>query len=349
MLNEMLEKRNVPALMSRDNMLKVLFEEEYGYMPPKPEAVSWEVTENFIHSFCAGKATLSKVEIKCKLAGGEFTFPFYCALPVSEGKHPFFVHINFRDCVPDLYMPSEELIDNGFAVLSFCYEDVTKDNGDFTDGFAGVLYKDGTRSKNQAGKIAMWAWAAQRVMDYAETLSEVLDMGRAVVCGHSRLGKTALLAAATDERFKFAYSNESGCGGAAITRDKEGERVKEICKNFPYWFCENYQKYIDNEHDMPFDQHYLIASIAPRYVCVGSAEEDIWADSESEMLSCVAAGRAFEEYGMAGFISDNRLPKAGDVFFNGSIGYHLRSGNHYFGREDWARLIEFVNEKGINI
>lgn len=46
---------------------------------------------------------------------------------------------------------------------------------------------------------------------------------------------------------------------------------------------------------------------------------------------------------MTGFVSENRLPKARDVFLVGSIGYHLRGGKHYFSREDWARLIEFVN------
>ena len=86
-----------------------------------------------------------------------------------------------------------------------------------------ILYKDGKRKPNDAGKIAMWAWAAQRVMDYAQTLVDVLDLKNGVVCGHSRLGKTALLAAATDERFAFVYSNNSGCSGAAVTRKKQGE------------------------------------------------------------------------------------------------------------------------------
>lgn len=139
----------------------------------------------------------------------------------------------------------------------------------------------------------MWAWAAQRVLDYAQTLDELLDLDCAIVCGHSRLGKTALLAAATDKRFAFAYSNDSGCSGAAITREKQGENVKDICERFPYWFCENYKLYIDNEQNMPFDQHYLLASIAPRKVLVGSAAEDIWADPISEFLCCVAAGSVF--------------------------------------------------------
>ncbi|MBQ2859273.1 MAG: hypothetical protein IJE82_02830, partial [Alphaproteobacteria bacterium] len=133
--------------------------------------------------------------------------------------HPFFVHVNFRDLNPDRYMPTEELIDNGFAVLSIYYNDVATDDGDFTKGLAGVLYPDGKRKTDtDCGKIAMWAWAAQRALDYAETIPQKLDMKRSVVCGHSRLGKTALLAGATDERFAFSYSNDSGCSGAAIAR-----------------------------------------------------------------------------------------------------------------------------------
>ena len=146
----------------------------------------------------------------------------------------------------------------------------------------------------------------------------------------------------------FAYSNDSGCAGTAITRDKEGETVEDICRKFPYWFCENYQKYVGKEHEMPFDQHYLIGSIAPRYVCVGSAIEDIWADPASEMLGCVAASPAFEQNGKKGFVSEDRLPEVGDVFFEGEIGYHLRKGTHYFSREDWLKLIRFVRMKSFD-
>ena len=344
MLAESLKKRNVPDLLGREEMLEILLEEEYGHMPPKPDEISWIVEPDVVANFCAGKASYSKVTISCELNGQTFLFPVSCVIPNKEGKHPFFVHINFRDSVPDRYMPTEELIDEGFAVLSFCYEDVTKDNADFTDGLAGILYPNGERESNDAGKIAMWAWAAQRVMDYAETLDN-LDMDYSVVCGHSRLGKTALLTAATDERFQFAYSNDSGCSGAAITRDKIGERVSDICNNYSYWFCENYQKYMGKEHEMPFEQHYLLASIAPRYVCVGSAAEDTWSDPASEMLCCVAASPAYEAHGVKGFISKDRFPEVGDKFFEGSIGYHMRSGAHYFSREDWLRLIDFIHSK----
>lgn len=337
---DLLKARGVPALLSREKMLDIMLENVYGFLPPPPQKIEFEVQKDVIPYFCAGKAPCNKVTAICSIGEKSFSFPFYVTIPVDKKKHPFFVHINFRPDLPDQYQPTEELIDNGFAVLSFCYNDVTMDNHDFTDGLAGVLYPDGTRnSKTDCGKLAMWAWAAQRVMDYAQTLPDVLDLNCAIVCGHSRLGKTALLAAATDERFSFVYSSNSGCSGAAISRGARGETVRDICRVFPYWFCENYKKFVENESAMPFDQHYLVASIAPRKVLIGSASEDAWADPLAEQLCCFAASGAFKTQ----FICPDRPANIGEMFFEGDIGYHLRKGLHYFGREDWNKLIKFIN------
>ena len=340
MLSEILKERNVPELLSREEMLDIVQAQLFGYLPPKPEKISFETEENIIPKFCAGKADCHRVTVNTVINGKEFSFPFLATLPTDEEKHPFFVHINFRPDNPDRYMPTEELVDNGFAVLSVYYNDITSDDGDFTNGLAGVLFENGERSDTDCGKIAMWAWAAQRILDYAETLPNKLDISRSVVCGHSRLGKTALFAGATDERFAFSYSNDSGCSGAAIARGTAagGERIADICRNIPFWFCEKYKKYCNNEENMPFDQHYLVASIAPRKVLIGSASEDKWADPLSEMLCCVASSHAFNK----GFTYEDRPPQINDKFFDGVIGYHMRKGFHYFSREDWLRLIEFV-------
>ena len=313
----------IPELKSREEMLKILQEEEYGFLPPAPEKLTFTREENVIPNFCAGKAPCDRITAHCRIYGKDFYFPFDAVIPVKGEKLPFFIHINFRPDNPDRYMPTEELIDNGFAVFSFCYNDVTQDDGDFTDKMAGILYPDGKRGPADPGKIAMWAWAAQRVMDYAVTLEGKLDLTRSVVCGHSRLGKTALLCGAIDERFAYAYSNESGCSGASYTRGKRGEHVKDICDRFPFWFCENYQKYADHEDEMPFDQHFLLAAIAPRHVFIGSAEEDIWADPEAEKKSVDLVRHLFPE---------------------GNIGYHVREGIHYFSRTDWLRLMAFVEK-----
>lgn len=344
MLKQILKDRGVPALKTREEMLDIMQYEVYGYLPQKPDKLEWTVKNNYIGNFCAGKATAQYVELTAYWGEKSFKFPFMAVIPTAKGPHPFFIHINFRPNVPDRYMPTEEIVDQGFACLSFCYEDVTKDNNDFTSGLAGVLYENGVRGPRDCGKIAMWAWAAQRVMDYAEAEPR-LDKSCTIVCGHSRLGKTALLCGATDERFKFAYSNNSGCSGASITRDKVGERVADITKMFPYWFCESYAQYANREHEMPFDQHYLIASVAPRYAYVASASEDLWAAPDSEMLSCVAASEAYESMGLVGFVCENRLPEIGDIYHEGCIGFHERAGLHYFSREDWNKLILFVKKK----
>ncbi len=325
-------------------MLDILQREEYGYIPPPPDKLSFRVHDGYIPNFCAGKASSRLVEAEMEIAGKPFSFPFHVAIPKRAGKHPFFVCINFRPAVPDRYIPTEEIIDNGFAVLSFCYTDVTSDDGDFRSGLSAVLYPEGKREPTSAGKLALWAFAAQRVMDYAVTIEE-LDPAHSAVCGHSRLGKTALLAAATDERFRLAYSNDSGCSGAALSRGKRGENVKSICSVFPFWFCENYLRYSSREEKMPFDQHYLLASIAPRLAYVASAAEDDWADPVSEFLTCAATSPVYECFGLSGLVCGDELPTVGTSLHAGSVGYHLRAGLHYFSRTDWLELMRFAREK----
>ncbi len=345
MIELLLKERNLPSFRSRGEMLEMLFREEYGYMPPKPQRLSWKEVSAANENFCAGKATMKKMELTAEWDEASFSFPVYVTVPTGVGKFPFFIHINFRDCVPDRIMPTEEIVDNGFAVLSFCYKDVTSDNGDFTNGLAGVLYPNGERDDTSAGKIAMWAWAAQRVMDYAETL-DCLDLSRSVVCGHSRLGKTALLTAATDERFAFVHSNDSGCSGASLSRGRnaEGETVDIITQRFPFWFCKNYLRYAQNENEMPFDQHWLLASIAPRYVYVSDAEDDLWADPVSSYLNCCAVSEVYQGMGKVGFVHEDRFPQTGELLHEGTVGYHIRRGRHYYSREDWQGIMRFVKK-----
>jgi len=327
----------------RSEIIKLLCNEEYGFLPGTPDKLDFEVLEED-KEFCAGKVTLSKVSIVSQFGNKSFSFPCRTSIPNGKKKYPFFVFINFSGDIPDKYFPVEEICDNGFAVLSFCYEDVTSDDNNFSDGVAGVIYDGKGRKDNDCGKIAMWSWAASRVMDYAETLSN-LDLTKAFIVGHSRLGKTALLTGALDARFSCAISNNSGCSGAAVTRGKKGEKIKDIYNRFPYWFCENYRKYMDNEHSLPFDQHFLLATIAPRKVYVASAKEDQWADPDSEYLSCIAASEVYEKLGLQGFVHPDRLPDVGDTFHEGNIGYHMRDGLHYLSRADWLHFIGFLKKQ----
>ena len=330
-----------PCNLDKQSIVDVLLREEYGYLPSAPYSVT-ATLEKCEQNFCARKAYFKILTLHCKADFGEFSFPVYYTCPRDRlDPVPCFIHINFRDLIPDRCQPTEELVDEGYATLTFCYKDVTSDDGDFTNGLAGVVYPDGKREADQCGKIGLWAWAAMAVMDYAQTLPE-LDHGNISVVGHSRLGKTALLTGALDERFYCAFSNDSGCSGAALSREKSGETIAKIIDKFHYWFCENYKKYIGNEEALPFDQHWLIAANTPHKVYVASAEMDSWACPENEYMACVYASEYYKNKTGKGFIHPDRMPNVNECFHGGNIGYHLRAGTHYLSRDDWHYYIEYL-------
>lgn len=327
--------------VSPDEAKRLLCACEYGFPPAQPDRADF-TEQQTDDTFCAGKAVLRKISAEVHQKGKAFSFPFHFVCPKSDRPVPVVVLINFTSAVPDAYLPSEELCDLGIAVASFGYTDVSPDSDDFTSMAGGLLGIDRT-NPDAPGKIAIWAWAARIVMDYVETRPEV-DLLNVAVAGHSRLGKTALYAAAFDERFRFVFSNESGCGGAALFRGKGGESAADICRVFPFWFCPNFKNYTQADDALPFDQHFLLSLIAPRRVYVASAAEDLWADPQAELRACIAASPAYTSFGLPGLISDGSLPEPGSVLHEGAIGYHIRRGSHYLSREDWQKFIAYMKK-----
>lgn len=341
-LQPLLEWRGeLPALKSREEMLEILQREVYGYIPPAPTSIEFTTDKITPSGYCGDKADLYAIVAKCIVNGKEFFFPFRLAMPKDANeKLPFFMHIGFTKGASSKYQSTEAVINKGYAILYYDYQDIATDDGKFDNGLSAILYPDGTRGNTDPGKIAMWAWGAHRMMDYAVSIGDKLDVNRSVVCGHSRAGKAALLAGATDTRIQFTYSNNSGCSGSAISRKTAGENITRITSVFPYWFCKNYKEWAGREAQMPFDQHFLIACVAPRKVLVGSASNDLNAHPLSEQLGCYAAAPAFPN----GFVCDV-MAETGEKFFEGDIGYHLREGGHAFTETDWLRAVEFVDYK----
>lgn len=195
-------------------------------------------------------------------------------------------------------------------------------------------------SQDDIGKIMVWAWAAMRVMDYVQTREDIVHEHVAVI-GHSRLGKTALVAGAFDERFALTISNDSGCNGAALFRGKTGQTIAS--SRNPFWVNNRLMSYADRKYELPFDQHFLLAAIAPRAVYVASADEDDWADPKSEFLCCAAASPAFEAFGEKGLVHEGKLPQTGELLHEGKIAYHRRKGTHYLSREDWKYFMKYFD------
>ncbi|WP_435021686.1 acetylxylan esterase [Tundrisphaera sp. TA3] len=236
--------------------------------------------------------------------------------------------------------PLETIIDRGYAVATFARGDLDPDR---KDGFAESVRSDFPDLQNRPdnfGGIAAWAWGLSRALDYLET-HPAIDAKRVAAFGHSRLGKASLWAGATDERFALVISNESGAGGAKLFRRASGESVRKLNTNFPHWFCENFRKYNDQDAMLPFDQHQVIALIAPRPAYVGSALEDKNADPEGEFAGIKSAEPAFRLLGVEGMPA-TAWPAVGEPSMGG-IGYHVRPGVHDVTDFDWARYLDFAD------
>ena len=360
----------------RAEILQLFKEKVYGKIPGELNISSFEVVEES-HDALNNLAIRKQVLLKFKKQGKELDVNILIYLPKNMQKAPLFLGYNFfgnhsitkekevlitkswvfnnekigiNDHIASEASRGirthrwdiENIIKSGYGLATIYYGEIDPDKDDFSDGIHPFFYaKNQTKpAVNEWGSIAAWTWGLTKAMDYFEKDADI-DPTKVAVMGHSRLGKTSLWAGATDERFALVISNNSGCGGAALSRREIGETVKRMNTRFPYWCCENYDAYNDNVNGLPVDQHMLIALMAPRPVYIASAEDDKWADPKGEFLSALYATPVYNLFDKKG-ITTSKMPKTNDAIQN-DIGYHIRTGKHDVTEYDWEQYIKFAN------
>ena len=239
--------------------------------------------------------------------------------------------------------PIDLILKRGYALAVASYHDFFPDCPDsWGAGIYGLFRspEELTGRPADASAIAVWAWGYSRILDCVSALPEI-DGGKAVCIGHSRLGKASLWAGVSDERFKLVCVNDSGCGGAAPSRRLFGETI--YCMYHysvfgEWWFTDRMKSYAENVDELPFDQHALIALVAPRAVAVHSATEDLWADPRGEYLSAFCAGEVFRMFGKEPLASPE--PPGADEAVGTDVSYFLRTGPHDILLPDWEHYLD---------
>ena len=352
-----LEARNLPPLRTREEMLAILEREVYGIFPRDAATVTASDPRPVECRYMRSTVHHTYVDLTLTMARGSHTFRVDRLLHTDGKKRPLIVFLNFHPLSASPYFAVEEMSEREVDFLAVHYRDITSDDQDFTTGIAPLLLPKGQNSLTAPGKLAMWAFAAGRILDYGLTLPGT-DPENTAVAGHSRLGKTALLAAAFDPRFRFAFANNSGCGGDALAHGNTGHSVppeerrypnfgelySNMLASFHYWGCPGFLRHTERNLSDEFDQHYLVAAIAPRYSFHCAAELDKWADPVSQYLCTVAASPAFEAAGTLGMTDKDKYPDVGEVRLCGHLGFYYAPTEHFLSRRGWNYFIDFLDK-----
>ncbi len=334
----------------RSAILELFRENVYGRSPGRPEHLGFQIVEQ--PRAMDGAATLKRITVLSTQAGVEHRFEVILFLPnARQGAVPVFLLLNNRPVsntdptrreLSDFW-PAERVIARGYGIAAIQNNELAPDDKDRYREGVMRLFENGTaaRPDNSWAALGAWAWGASRAMDYFATDPRV-DAKHVAVVGHSRGGKAALWAGAEDERFALVVSNESGEGGAALTRRDFGETLARITNAFPHWFAGKYTSFKDRVGSLPVDQHMLLALVAPRALYVASADEDLWSDPRGEFLSQVHASPVFALWGDRA-IGEGEMPPLNQPLIVGRRAYHVRRGVHNLTQYDWQSFMDFAD------
>lgn len=351
----------------RPELLRLFREYMYGEDVPMPDRVSYEIMEAGTSVF-GGLGTRRQIRMTFSMNDGRSRSAMLLLyLPANASPAPVFVGLTFKgnqvveadpavipsgdhepvnkDNAPGVHahrFPLDLILKRGYAyAICSCNDFFFDTPSGWTNSIYTLFYSEEELLARPADRSAIgaWSWGLSRMLDYLETIPEV-DAGRAAVVGHSRLGKTALWTGARDSRFQVVCCNDSGCGGAALSRRLFGETLFSMvrCSTLYFWFCKKLEDFCENPETLPVDQHELHALIAPRQLTVHSATEDLWADPTGEYLAEFEAGPAFALFGETPLASS--VPPPPDTPAGTNPAYYCRTGEHNILAADFQHYMD---------
>ena len=363
-------------LAKRKPELRELFQKHvYGKYPEVKTAISSKVLFEDAKAF-DGLGTVREFEVSLGIEGAP-ALHVLIALPNERPKSgsPVFVGLNFhgnhailddeRIAIPTSWMypnapgakdskatvagrgkdksvwPIQQVLKAGYGVVT-CYSgDIDPDEKDKRGGLRPALAK--LDKKADTATIMAWAWGLHRLVDVAETQPE-FNTKRIAIFGHSRMGKTALLAGAFDDRIACVFPHQAGCGGTGPSRhdDPKAESVKRITTAFPHWFNKSFAENAESLDKVPVDQHCLLAMCAPRPVFYSNAKDDLWANPSGQFEMMKRATPAYELLGVKGLEAE-AMPEIGKPI-ESRLGYWIREGKHETNPNDWKAMIHFADK-----
>lgn len=345
--------------------IRKFFEDNFfGKLPPIPEKLAF-ITEREVPCF-DGRGIRREVTIFMEGRHGRHQAKALWYLPAGasvENPVPLVCGLNFKGnaaCTSEEDIPLDDaegrglqtgrwqipyLLEQGISLI------IAPRNHFFPDNETGVLNSIFKLSVPMATleklernhtAISAWAWGYSRLLELGLT-DPAIDRDAIWAHGHSRLGKTALWVGANDSRFAGIISNDSGCCGAAISRDRhpKGEMYANI-KNFRWWFVKAFDRFSGKENELDFDMHGLCALTVPRPLLIASANKDIWADPFNEFRSTLAITPLYRLFGAKGMPDDAEFPNPDTAVFGDKIAYELRQGIHDVQLFDWQTAVEFI-------
>jgi (4-O-methyl)-D-glucuronate---lignin esterase len=229
--------------------------------------------------------------------------------------------------------PFADVLARGYGLALFYAGDVVGDEP--VSARTGLLQLYGDQAAN-AGAVAVWAWLYSEAYDVLAADARI-DPQRVAIWGHSRNGKAVLLAGAMDSRFAAIIAHQSGRGGASLSHSANGEPIAKMMEEYSYWFPPAFANAASSEPS--FDQHELIALIAPRPVLLGNGARDAWSDPRAAWSAATAADPVYRLYGVAGLQqADMRTPNP-----DARIWFYTRPGLHGVTSRDWREFLDFLD------